>query len=1058
MADHRSQLRRIVRPILLWCNVFFVWSTYGVLLRADAEPDLRFRPFAKPMELMADEHEYRLMSYLLDNYNKAVRPAKNHTEPLTVTFGVALTQLIDVDEKNQIMTTNCWLNQVWLDNNLRWNPASFGNITTIRIPSEKIWKPDLLLYNNADSDYYHKVISTNAIVQYDGNVTWLASTIFRSSCEIDVQYFPFDQQNCSMKFASWTYDGYKVDLVITTEVGDLSNYVHSCEWDLINMTAKRNVVKYSCCPEPYPDITITLIILRKPLFYVFNYLMPCALITVLAFLGFYTPSESGEKVTLGITTLLSMTVFLMMVGESMPPTSKSLPLIAVYYGITIFLVALATAVQVVTLNMHHRGTRGQKVPHYLKVVVLGYMAPCLRIHIEGTSRQYRVRPPKPPHPDRGGYIRPATHLSMENINQNDTGTAGKLVMQNGIIRAGTSSSARDYSSAAQEQFQFDTQENFNHPFLDTFERQFLRVLNKVYQTIERNEMRLSEQDYKDSLCLEWQEVALVLDRFLLLVFFVATLFFSGIIIFDAPHALRRKRILYEIMKGSIAEISAIATFLYLLQDVTMLFPPPISKSFELDQQFQEMELRITDYILKDYNADIMPSKHHTDVLTVTLGLALINLINLDERNQVLTTNCWLNQVWFDHKLAWNPASFGNVTSILIPANRIWRPDVFLYNTADATYYHRAISTNAIIQHTGNVTWFVAHIYRSTCAIDMRRFPFDRQICTMKFGSWTYSGDKIDLALTTTAGDLSSYVPSSEWELNNMSANKSIGPHSCCGKSQPFITVTISMRRLPLFYLFMYLMPCLCVTLFSTVGFFLPVECGEKIFLGIKSLLSLILFVMTISETMPSSFASVPLITMCYGASMLFIGSSMAVQVWTLNLHYRGSRGQKLPTHLRKIFLQWIAPLLFMTHPATVIGQCCQKLSGDRRANAGIFRTHCPPHGNVYEPVRDRKLRLKETSFGSSNSKPKQHSAGTSNKTHHYGLKLDMFQNRILSTLGALCDMIEKSERRVNVQTTLDDVAHEWQEVAVVLDRLSLVVVLIILVTVLVLLSSTYAYD
>ncbi|GAV02418.1 hypothetical protein RvY_12988 [Ramazzottius varieornatus] len=95
----------------------------------------------------ADEHEYRLMDYLLENYNSAVRPAKNHTEPLTVTFGMALTQLIDVDEKNQIMTTNCWLNQVWMDNNLKWNPADFGNITTIRIPSEKIWKPDLLLYN-----------------------------------------------------------------------------------------------------------------------------------------------------------------------------------------------------------------------------------------------------------------------------------------------------------------------------------------------------------------------------------------------------------------------------------------------------------------------------------------------------------------------------------------------------------------------------------------------------------------------------------------------------------------------------------------------------------------------------------------------------------------------------------------------------------------------------------------------------------------------------------------------------------------------------------------------
>ena len=81
--------------------------------------------------------------------------------------------------------------------------------------------------------------------------------------------------------------------------------------------------------------------------------------------------------TLGITTLLSMTVFLMVIGESMPPTSEKLPLIGeisldsnkpfvrclcqgLYYGVTISLVSLATGLSVVTLNLHHRGLRGRR--------------------------------------------------------------------------------------------------------------------------------------------------------------------------------------------------------------------------------------------------------------------------------------------------------------------------------------------------------------------------------------------------------------------------------------------------------------------------------------------------------------------------------------------------------------------------------------------------------------------------------------------------------------------------------------------------------------------------
>ncbi|GBM11272.1 hypothetical protein AVEN_267833-1 [Araneus ventricosus] len=66
------------------------------------------------MATARDENEYRLTKYLLSNYDKSVRPARHTSEPVNVTFGLALTQIIDVDERNQILTTNCWLNQVMM--------------------------------------------------------------------------------------------------------------------------------------------------------------------------------------------------------------------------------------------------------------------------------------------------------------------------------------------------------------------------------------------------------------------------------------------------------------------------------------------------------------------------------------------------------------------------------------------------------------------------------------------------------------------------------------------------------------------------------------------------------------------------------------------------------------------------------------------------------------------------------------------------------------------------------------------------------------------------------
>lgn len=118
-----------------------------------------------------------------------------------------------------------------------------------------------------------------------------------------------------------------MNLLKTSDTGDLSNYIPNGEWILSELLVERNIKIYSCCPVPYPNVTYYIVIKRRPLFYVFNMILPCMLITAVAFLGFIIPPDSGEKVSMGVTTLLSMTVFLMVIADKMPPNSDSVPLI-----------------------------------------------------------------------------------------------------------------------------------------------------------------------------------------------------------------------------------------------------------------------------------------------------------------------------------------------------------------------------------------------------------------------------------------------------------------------------------------------------------------------------------------------------------------------------------------------------------------------------------------------------------------------------------------------------------------------------------------------------------
>lgn len=109
--------------------------------------------------------------------------------------------------------------------------------------------------------------------------------------------------------------------------GDLATYIEHNEWDIAAFPVIRHVLHYNCCPEPYPDVTFYLTLKRKSQFYVLTVLFPCILTASVAALTFILPPESGEKVSLGVTVLLSLAVFLLMVSEQLPASSDTYPYI-----------------------------------------------------------------------------------------------------------------------------------------------------------------------------------------------------------------------------------------------------------------------------------------------------------------------------------------------------------------------------------------------------------------------------------------------------------------------------------------------------------------------------------------------------------------------------------------------------------------------------------------------------------------------------------------------------------------------------------------------------------
>jgi len=461
----------------------------------------------------------------MDQYNKLERPAVNESDAVVLTFGLTLQQIIDVDEKNQLLTTNVWLNLEWDDANLRWNESEYGNVSDIRIPPSALWKPDILMYNSA-SEAFDGTYPTNVVVTSTGSCTYIPPGIFKSTCLIDITWFPFDDQDCEMKFGSWTYNGFKLDFQLKEEVGDTGTYVMNGEWALLGVPAKRNEVIYECCPEPYLDITFIIKLRRRTLYYFFNLIVPCVLIASMAVLGFTLPPDSGEKLSLGVTVLLSLTVFQDSVSATMPITSLQIPLLGTYFNCIMFMVASSVVTTIMILNYHHRLADTHEMPSWVRTIFLQWIPWVLRMARPGEkiTRKTIMMQNKMKELDlkeKSSKSLLANVLDMDDdfVPSSSLPAHPPTHQKNGGFIRSSGSTEKDESTAS------------------SFPTGVPRELSLILKEIKVITDKIRDDEESASIEGDWKFAAMVLDRLCLITFTLFTIIATLAVLAAAPHVI-----------------------------------------------------------------------------------------------------------------------------------------------------------------------------------------------------------------------------------------------------------------------------------------------------------------------------------------------------------------------------------------------------------------------------------------------------------------------------------------------------------------------------------------
>ncbi|CAH1254222.1 CHRNA7 [Branchiostoma lanceolatum] len=292
-----------------------------------------------------------LREKLLENYDRRVRPVRDQNTPVTLDVDVALRQVVDLNELQEVFTTLLWLRLYWTDELLQWNASQYDGLTSTTFHSSEVWRPDIFLINNIGEGSGNLLPVTDVSVSSEGRVAWRQPSMFSSSCKVDVSQFPYDEQ----------------------------------------------VTYYDCCPGPWPSIELHIHLKRRRLFYVVNMVVPCLDLLMLNLAAFYIPPDSGERLGFTITVLLSLVVFQQLLTTQLPATSTSTPLLGgcstkfrlykltlsllgayfitgKFFTATIALVTISLLITILVLRLSHPSHPSRPLPRWLHVLILHYMA------------------------------------------------------------------------------------------------------------------------------------------------------------------------------------------------------------------------------------------------------------------------------------------------------------------------------------------------------------------------------------------------------------------------------------------------------------------------------------------------------------------------------------------------------------------------------------------------------------------------------------------------------------------------------------------------------------
>ncbi|XP_006834037.1 PREDICTED: 5-hydroxytryptamine receptor 3B [Chrysochloris asiatica] len=300
---------------------------------------------------------------------------------------------------------------------------------------------------------------------------------------------------------------------------------------------------------------------------------------------------------------------------------------------------------------------------------------------------------------------------------------------------------------------------------------------------------------------------------------------------------------------------------------------------------------LTKTLLQKYHKEVRPVHKWNEATTVYLDLSVHAVLDVDAQNQKLKTSIWYREVWNDEFLSWNTSMFDEIREVSLPLSAIWAPDIIINEFVDIerspNFPYVYVNSSGTIKNAKPIQVV------SACSLETYAFPFDIQNCSLTFNSILHTVEDVNLAFIRSREDIEhdkkAFLNDSEWELLSVPSTYSILQSSAGDFAQ--IQFNVVIRRRPLVYVVSLLIPSIFLMLVDLGSFYLPPNCRARIVFKTSVLVGYTVFRVNMSDEVPRSAVSTPLIGIFFTVCMAFLVLSLSKSILLIKYLHDGRRSE-----------------------------------------------------------------------------------------------------------------------------------------------------------------------